>query len=76
MAAMVLQSRRCHIQQSANILGNCFMCQRWERGTMAAAVGHLGHDASADIVSWLWVVIYVGICRVTYQAIGNTLTTR
>jgi hypothetical protein len=43
---------------------------------MAAAVGHLGHDASADIVSWLWVVICIGIRRVLYQAIGDTLPTR
>jgi hypothetical protein len=43
---------------------------------MAAAVGHLGHNASMDIVGWLWIVIYVGICRVSYQAIGNTLPTK
>jgi hypothetical protein len=40
---------------------------------MATAVGHLGHDAPTDVVGWLWVVIYVGIGRVLYQAIGNTI---
>jgi hypothetical protein len=43
---------------------------------MAAAIGHLGHDASKDVVGWLWVVSNVRICRVLYQAIGNTLLTR
>jgi hypothetical protein len=47
---MVPHSRRQHIQQSANILGDCFMRQRHEWGTMAADVGHLGHDALTDIV--------------------------
>jgi hypothetical protein len=43
---------------------------------MAAAVGHLGHDASTDVEGWVWVVIYVGISRVLYQAIGGTLPRR
>jgi hypothetical protein len=43
---------------------------------MAAAVVHLGHNMSTDIVGWLWVVIYVETCRVLYQAIGDTLPTR
>jgi len=36
-------------QQSANILGDCCMrrCQEW--GTMAAVVGHLGHDVSTVV---------------------------
>ncbi len=29
-----------------------------------------------NIVGWLWVVSYVGICRLSYQAIGDTLPTR
>jgi hypothetical protein len=43
---------------------------------MVAAIGHLGHDASMGVVGWLWVVLYVGIPRVLYQAIGNALPTR
>jgi hypothetical protein len=43
---------------------------------MAAAIGHLGHDALTDIVGWLWVVSYVEIRRVLYQAFGDTLLTR
>jgi hypothetical protein len=43
---------------------------------MAAALSHLGHDASTDIVGWLWAVICIGIHRVLYQVIGNTLPTR
>jgi hypothetical protein len=43
---------------------------------MAAAISYLGHNASTDNVGWLWVVIYVGICRVLYQANGNTLSMR
>jgi hypothetical protein len=43
---------------------------------MVATVGHLGHDALTDVVGWLWVVIYVGIRRVLYQMIGDTLPTR
>ncbi len=43
---------------------------------MAAAIGHLGHYASTDVVGWLWVVSYVRIRRVLYQAIGDILLTR
>jgi hypothetical protein len=43
---------------------------------MAAAVGYLGHDASMDIVGWLWVVSYVDTCRVLHQVIINTLPMR
>jgi hypothetical protein len=43
---------------------------------MAAAVRHLGHDVSTDVMGWLWVVIHIGIRRVSYQAIGDTLPTR
>ncbi len=43
---------------------------------MAAAIGHLGHDALTDVVGWLWVVSYVRIYRVLYQAFGNTLLRR
>jgi hypothetical protein len=43
---------------------------------MAAAIGHLDHDASKDIVGWLWVMLFVGIRRVLYQAIGGTLLMR
>jgi hypothetical protein len=43
---------------------------------MAAAIGHLGHDTSTDIVGWLWVVSYIRIYRVLYQAFGNILLTR
>ncbi len=43
---------------------------------MVAAISHLGHNASMDIVDWLWVVLYVGIHRVLYQAISDTLSTR
>jgi hypothetical protein len=76
MAAMVPQSRRHHIQQSTNILGDCCMHQHRERGTMAAAIGHLGHNPLTDIVGWLWVVSYVRIHRVLYQVIGDALLTR
>jgi hypothetical protein len=51
------------------------MCQHREWGTMAAAIGNLGHDLLTDIVGWLWVVLYVGIHTVC-TAIGNTLSTR
>ncbi len=66
---MVPHSRRRHIRQSANILHDC--CVHWHRewGTMAAAVGHLGHDVSTKVVGLLWVVSYVGICR--YSVPGN-----
>ncbi len=43
---------------------------------MAAAIGHLGHDALTDVVGWLWVVPYVRVHRVLYQTIGDTLLTR
>jgi hypothetical protein len=43
---------------------------------MVAAVGHLGQDMSTDVVGWLCIVIYVGISRVLYQAIHDTLPTR
>ncbi len=69
-------SWRRRIQQSANILGDCCVrrCPEW--GTMVAAVGHLGHNVSTDIVGLLWVMSYVEICRVVYQAIGNAYPTR
>ncbi len=73
---MVPHSRRHRMQQSANILGNCCMRQRREWGIIAATIGHLGHDASTYVVGWLWVVLYIGICRLLYQAIGDTLLTR
>jgi hypothetical protein len=38
---------------------------------MAAVVGNLHHNVSADVVGLLWVVSYVGICRVVYQTIGD-----
>ncbi len=34
---------------------------------MVAAVDHFGNDASMDVVGLLWVVSYIGICRVMYQ---------
>jgi hypothetical protein len=73
---MVAHSWRHRLRQSANILGDCCMrqCQEW--GIIAAAIGHLGHNASTDVVGWLWVVLYVGICRLSYQANGDTLPTR
>ena len=40
---MVPHSRRRHIRQSANIMGDCFMRRRREWDTVAAVVGHLGH---------------------------------
>jgi hypothetical protein len=43
---------------------------------MADAISHIGHNASTDVVGWLWVVSYVRICRVLYQAIGETLLMR
>ncbi len=74
---MVPHSRRCGIQQSANILGDRCVHWRQEWGTMAAAVGHLGHNVLTDVVGLLWVVSYVGICRVMlYQAIGDAYPTR
>ncbi len=76
MAAMVSHSRRHRIWQSANIMGDCCLCQRQEWGTMAAAIGHLGHNALTDIAGWLWVVLYVEIHRLLHQAISDTLSTR
>ncbi len=75
-AAMVPHSQRCHIWQLANKLGDRCVHRCWEWGTMAAAVGHLGHNVLMDIVELLWVVSYVGICRVTYHVIGNAYLTR
>ncbi len=43
---------------------------------MAAAIGHLGYNVPTDVVGWLWVVSFVRIRRVFYQAIGDTLLTR
>ncbi len=73
---MMPHSRRHRTQKSANILGDCCMHQRWEWGTMAATIGHLGHEALTDVVGWLWVVLYAGIHRVLYQVIGDTLPMR
>jgi hypothetical protein len=73
---VVPHSWRHRIQQSANILGDCCMHQRREWGIIAAAIVHLGHDALTDVVGWLWIVSYVRISRVLYQAIGDTLLTR
>jgi hypothetical protein len=63
-AAMMPHSLRRGVQQSANIPGDFCLHWRQEWGTMAAAVGHLGLDELADVVGWLWVVIYLGIPRV------------
>ncbi len=49
-AAMVPHSQRRRIRQSANILGDHCVRRGWEWGTMAAAVGQLGHDVSTDVV--------------------------
>ena len=38
---------------------------------MAAVGGNLRHDLSTDVAGLLWVVSYVGICRLVYQTIGN-----
>ncbi len=70
-AAMVSHSRRRCIRQSANILGNRCVRRRREWGTMAAAVGQLGHDVSTDVVGLLWVVSYIGIHRVTYYGLPD-----
>jgi hypothetical protein len=43
---------------------------------MAAIVGCLRHDVSTDVMGLLWVVSYVGICRIVYQTIGNASPTR
>ncbi len=73
---MVPHSQRRCTRLSANILGD--RCVRWrqEWGTMAAAVGHLGHDVSTDVVGLLWVVSYVLICRVTYHTIDDAYLIR
>ncbi len=76
MAAMVPHSWRHRIRQSPNILGNCCLCWCQEWGTMAAAVGHLGHNASTDVVGLLQVVICMEIRSILYQGIGNTIWTR
>ncbi len=76
MTAMVPHSRRCRILQSASILGDHCVRRHLGWGTMVAAVGHLGHDVSTDVVGLLWVVSYIGICRIMYQAIGNAYPTR
>jgi hypothetical protein len=49
-ATMVPHSRRHRIGQSTNMLVDYFLWQRREWGTMAAAVGHLGHRASTVVV--------------------------
>jgi hypothetical protein len=41
---------------------------------MAAAA--ICQDVSTNVVGWLWDVIYVGISKVLYQAIGDTLPMR
>jgi len=33
---------------------------------MVAAIDHLGHDVSTDIVGLLWVVSYIEIYRIVY----------
>jgi hypothetical protein len=48
------------------------MRKRQEWGTIAAAIGHLGHDALTDVVGCVWVVLYIGIHRILYQAISDT----
>ncbi len=50
---MVPHSRRRRIRQLANILGDRCVRRRWEWGTMAAAVGQLGHDVLTDVVGLL-----------------------
>ena len=42
---------------------------------MAATMDHLSHDAPICFLLLLWVVFYVGIRRVTYHTIGDTLPT-
>ena len=49
-AVVVPHSRRRRIRQSANIMDDCFMRWRREWDTIAAVVGHLGHDVSKDVV--------------------------
>ena len=46
---------------------------------MMATVDHyLGHDVdvSTDIAVLLWIVPYIGICRLVYQTIGDASPTR
>ena len=38
------------LSQSANILDNCCMRWRWGWGTMAAIVGHFGHDVTDTVL--------------------------
>jgi hypothetical protein len=52
-ATMVPHSWRRRIRQSANILGDCCLRRPQEWGTMAAVVGHLGHNVSTDVVGFL-----------------------
>ena len=52
------------------------MHQRREQGTIAAAISYFRFDLLTDVVGWLWIVSYVGIRRLLYPAIGNTLPTR
>jgi hypothetical protein len=47
---MVPHSRRRRLQQSANMQGDRCVPRRQEWGTMAAAVGHLGHNVLTDVV--------------------------
>jgi hypothetical protein len=47
---MVPHSRCRRIRQSSNTMGDGCMRQRREWDTMAAVVGHLGHDVSKDVV--------------------------
>jgi hypothetical protein len=63
MAVLMPHSRHRRMHQSANMLDDCCCCVRWrwECGTMATAVNHLGHDVLADVVGLLllWVVSYI-----------------
>ena len=45
-----------------------------EGGTKAATVDHSSHNVSMDFLFLLWAVSYVGIRRVSYQTIGDTLS--
>jgi hypothetical protein len=53
MAAMVPHPQHRRINQSANMLGDCYMlwCQEW--GTIVADINHLDHEASMAIVGLL-----------------------
>ncbi len=70
---MVPHSRCRRIRQSPNILGDCSVRRLRKWGTMAATVDHSSHDASMDFLFLLWAVSYVGIRKVSYQTIGDTL---